>query len=193
MLIVLEGLDGVGKTAQIELLKQKFPNAVLFKYPTKNTPELNAYLERKIEIEPTELFHLFLKDIMAEQKKVNAAMKNGELVIFDRYVFSTIAYEKECISYEEGKRIVAIMGFIVPNAVVLIDTTADVSQERKRKQKELDRYEENAVYLETVRNRFLALYKERFLCVNWYLIDGKKSIDDIHKEILEIVKKGTIK
>ncbi len=188
MFLVIEGLDGSGKGAQIELLKRKFPNAALFKYPTGNTPELNAYLERKIEIDAKRLFHLFLKDIMAEQREVRKAMKSSGLVILDRYVFSTIAYEKEDINYNEAKKIVASMGFLVPDSVVLIDIPANLSQERKRKQKQLDRYEENAAYLESVRHRFLALYKENFLCPNWYLIDGRKSIDEIHKEILAIIK-----
>lgn len=189
MLLVIEGLDGSGKGVQIEILKQKFPHAALFKYPTKNTPELNAYLERKIEMDPKELFRLFLKDIMAEQQKVREALAAGGLVILDRYVFSTIAYEKEGINYGEGKRIIASMGFLVPDAVILIDIPSSVSQERKRKQKRLDRYEENADYLETVRHRFLALCKERFLCPNWHLIDGQKDIDDVQREILEIIKK----
>lgn len=188
MIIIFEGLDGVGKTVQIELLKQKFPNAALFKYPTKNTPELNNYLEKKVEIDQKELFHLFLKDIMNEQQEVRDAIKSGGLVILDRYIFSTIAYEKEGISYDEGKEIIAGMNFIVPDEVLLIDIPPEVSQERKKKQKQLDRYEENFAYLETVRTRFLALYKERYLCKSWHLIDGTKSIEEIHKEILELIK-----
>lgn len=189
MLVVFEGLDGCGKGTQIDLLKKEFPNTVVFKYPTRNTPELNDYLEKKVEIEQLELFHLFLKDITAEQEKVKEALGNGKLVVMDRYVFSTIAYEKDGITYEDGKKIVDGMNFLLPDKVILIDISADIAQARKRKQKELDRYEENKIYLEKVRSGFLKLYKEQYFCRDWRLIDGEKSIEEIHKELLEILKK----
>lgn len=188
-LLVFEGLDGVGKTIQIDLLKTKFPGALIFKYPTRNTPELNDYLEKKIEIEPKELFKLFLADIRKEQEKILAALQTKKFVILDRYVFSTIAYETiGGYPYEDGKREVAKMGFIVPDAVLLLDIPSSVSQERKRKQKQLDRYEENAEYLEKVRERFLQLVKDKFLTPNWHKVDATKSISDVHREIMELLK-----
>jgi dTMP kinase len=188
MLIAIEGLDGAGKSLQIELIKKELSNVIVFKYPTKNTPELNAYLERKLEIEQKRLFYLFLEDIKKEQDAVKDALRKNNIVLLDRYVFSTIAYEKDSITYEDAKKIVEQMNFVIPDKVILLDIPANIAQQRKQKQKELDRYEENAEYLEMVRNGFLRLYKEKFLCKNWYLIDGRKSIEEIHREILGIIK-----
>lgn len=185
---MFEGLDGTGKGTQIELLKDKM-DLVTFKYPTKNIPELNDYLEKKIEIDRKTLFNLFLKDIMTEQNKVKKELSKGKTVVLDRYVFSTIAYELDAFSYDEAKAIVKKMNFLIPDHVVLLNIDAKTSQERKRKQKELDRYEENADYLEMVRKNFLKLHNDRFLTPNWHKIDATRSVEDIHKDILNVLAK----
>jgi len=186
MIICFEGGDGVGKSIQIELLKKEL-NAELFKYPTKNTPELYAYLEKKIEMDEKQLFHLFLKDIMNEQSKIKKAKLEKEIIL-DRYIFSTLAYEKKGISYEQGKKIIKKMNFIIPDKVILLDIPVEISQKRKLTQKNPDRYESNKIYLEKVRTNFRKLYKEKFLTKNWYLIDGNQSIEEIHQEIMKIIK-----
>lgn len=187
MLIVFEGIDGCGKGTQIELLKDKLGESLfVFKYPTNKTPELNEFLEKKKELDQKEVFHLFLKDIMNEQAEVREKLKNG-LVILDRYVLSTAAYEKDGISGPEAKKIISGMGFLKPDLVILMDMDPKVSQERKRKQKALDRYEADAKYLERVRANFLALAKERFLTPNWHIIDASQSISGVHQQIMDIL------
>jgi len=189
MLVVIEGCDGCGKGTQIELLRTSFPDCAIFKYPTRGFSMLNDYLERKVELDPKSLFLLFLSDIANEQRKVKAALDEGKLVILDRYVFSTIAYELDDISYSQGKRIVESVGFIRPDKVVLLDVPSEVSQQRKRLQKALDRYESDIEYLEKVRSNFLNLCEDRFLCRDWVKIDATKSVDGVHSMIMKAMKK----
>ncbi|MEW6036520.1 MAG: dTMP kinase [Candidatus Micrarchaeota archaeon] len=188
MLVVFEGIDGCGKETQIKLLREKRPEAVLFKYPTKSFQMLNDYLEKKVELSPKALFLLFLSDISNEQKKVKEALEAGKLVILDRYVFSTIAYELNEIMFPQAKKIVEGIGFLKPDKVVLLDITPEISQERKKKQKELDRYEENREYLGRVRENYLRLEEERFLTPNWHKLDAGKGIDEVHAEIMRALK-----
>ena len=185
MLIVLEGLDGTGKGTQIKLLQEKL-DAQVFKYPTAKTPEINAYLEKKMEIGRKELFHLFLKDIMAEQDEIRK--KRNSNAILDRYVFSTIAYEEDAYGYEEEKQIITKMNFIKPDLVLLLDIEPKTAQTRKKMQKELDRYEEDLRYMEGVRERFLKMYEDRFLTPNWHKIDANVSIEKVHRQILDVLK-----
>ncbi len=184
MLIVFEGLDGCGKETQIALLKQKFDFQV-FKYPTRNFGILNDFLERKVHLSSKSLFFLFLADIANEQEK----LKQSEFTILDRYVFSTIAYEVNGIDYENGKRIVEAGKFIRPDIVIYLDINADISQERKSKQKQLDRYEKNKNYLSYVRTNYLKLYKDKFLTDNWCLVDASKNIEEVHTQILNCLRK----
>ncbi|MBI5047294.1 dTMP kinase [Candidatus Micrarchaeota archaeon] len=188
MLIVLEGIDGTGKETHIQLLRQKFPDLIVFKYPTRSYSMLNDYLEKKISIDPKALFLLFLADIAQDQENVRAAIKSKKHIILDRYVFSTIAYEVNGgISYENGKKLVESLNYIKPDHVILLDLDGKTSQERKKKQKTLDRYEENVKYLDEVRSRFLNLAQERFLTTSWHKIDASKSIDEVNKEIVNVL------
>jgi dTMP kinase len=150
---------------------------------------LNDYLEKKVDLAPKSLFLLFLSDIANEQRKIKAALEDGKTVILDRYVFSTIAYEVNEFLYPQAKKIVEGIGFLRPDMVVLLDITPEVSQERKAKQKALDRYEEDREYLRKVRENFLRLYEEKFLCEDWKKIDGSKSIEEVHREIAKALGK----
>jgi len=185
-LVVFEGIDGCGKETQIRLLKESMEPSV-YKYPTDNFEMLSDYLERKITLDPKSLFLLFLADIAEEQKLVEEELKNGKTVILDRYVFSTVAYELGAVGYEHAKTIIEKTGFLKPDKAILMDIPPSVSQERKKRQKELDRYEENAKYLEGVRNNFLKLYGDRFLAKEWFKIDASKDISSINKELLKII------
>lgn len=186
-LIVVEGGDGAGKTVQIDLLKEKLQGLVVFKYPTRRYHILNDYLERKATVDPKSLFLLFLADIAEDQETVKKALDEGKTVILDRYVFSTIAYEVNGIDYENGKRIVESVGYLNPDIILLLDIDPEASQERKKAQKQLDRYEENAEYLGKVRANFLRLAEERFLTPNWHRIDASKDIQSVHSDIMKIL------
>jgi dTMP kinase len=187
MLIVFEGIDGCGKDTQIKLLKEKL-GATVIKYPTKSNKKINDYLEKKISIPPKELFLLFLSDIEQDQLNIKKALNESEHVILDRYIFSTIAYELDSFSYSEAKKLVEQKNLIKPDMVILLDIDEKTSQERKSKQKQLDRYEENANYLKKVRKTFLKLFEERFLTSTWHKIDARKDIVSVQADIMNLFK-----
>lgn len=187
-LIVVEGVDGAGKGVQMDILKARLKDIRIFKYPTSKYPMLNDYLVKKLELEPKALFLLFLSDISNQQAKVKAALEQGKTVILDRYVFSTIAYEVDGgLGFDRGKRIVESCDLLRPDMVILLDIPPEVSQERKRKQKKLDRYEADLGYLARVRANFLRLSEERFLTRNWHTIDATGDVESIHKEIVRLI------
>ena len=185
IIIVIEGIDGSGKDTQFELL-EKEKKFSYFKYPTSANKKIKEYLERKREVNGSELVDLFLDDIYSEQEKI-AKMSQKGLVITDRYVFSTIAYEAHLLDSDEIKKRIELHGFIKPDLVILLDLPASISYERKKKQKVLDRYEENVLYLENVRQNFLDLYENQYYAKKWVKIDASKSIRDVHTDILNVL------
>ena len=111
--LVFEGIDGCGKDTQIALLKDKI-DFTHFKYPTPEFPSIREYLEKKRSIEPKSLFLLFLSDIANEQEKLADTL---ETCIIDRYVFSTIAYDKY-FPYGQAKDLVSDIDFVRPDTVL---------------------------------------------------------------------------
>jgi dTMP kinase len=187
-LVLFEGVDGCGKDTQIALLKEKLEFSH-FKYPTHEFPVLWDFLQKKRTLSQKALFHLFLADIAEEQEKL---YKTEGMRIIDRYVLSTIAYDSH-YSYEDAKRIVSASGFIQPGIVFLLDLPPEVARERKVKQKrseevEPDRYDLDIERLTNVRERFLKLKDDSFLCKRWVVLDATKPVEELHSEILRALK-----
>ena len=187
MIVVIDGVDGCGKDTQIALLKEKL-DFTHFKYPTPAFPSIREYLEKKREISPKSLFLLFLADIANEQEKLADASGTS---IIDRYVFSTIAYDKH-FTYEKAKELVSGMGFLRPDKAILLDLPPEVAHERKIRQKSLegispDRYDEDIGYLGHVRERLLKLKEDSFLCPEWVVLDATKPPEELHREILGLL------
>jgi len=100
MFIAFEGLDGSGSSTQSRMLAVKLEaqgHAVLqTKEPTNNThigKLIREILQRKWECSSVGLQLLFSADRAEHLKnEIEPALKNGQIVITDRYFFSTIAY-----------------------------------------------------------------------------------------------------
>ncbi len=189
MRVLFEGIDGCGKDTQIALLKKKM-EITSFKYPTKQFSPIWDYLRNKEAVHPRGLFLLFLADIANEQKKME---ETHSLSVIDRYVMSTIAYEVDEFSYGQAKDIVSDIGFIRPDIVFLLDLPAEVACSRKQEQKKNegvppDRYDLDVDYLSKVRNRFLMLKEDSFMCSRWVTLDATRPAEEIHTEILMMLK-----
>jgi len=99
MLIAIEGIDGSGKTTQIELLAKALSDlnhsVVTSKEPTDGKYGTllrdSAFSGRR---NPQEELDLFIKDRKEHVTTLIApGLKAGKIVILDRYYFSTIAYQ----------------------------------------------------------------------------------------------------
>lgn len=102
-LIVLEGVDGSGKTWVIDRIIEKYPNDfVRFPFPTFTGKQL---LQQKLktvnmtDMESVMGYHfLFFKDILDHQPLLTEKLVKGDKhIILDRYYFSTICYMKNNI------------------------------------------------------------------------------------------------
>ncbi|MEM3422849.1 MAG: dTMP kinase [Candidatus Bilamarchaeaceae archaeon] len=188
MIVVFEGIDGSGKDTQIELLR-KYLSFEYFKYPTKNYQILRDYLDKKISLEKKASFLLFLSDIANEQKKLENAKKSSKLVVVDRYVYSTIAYELDELGYEKSKKIVNEIDYVQPDLVILFDIDEKEAQKRKYKQKQPDRYESDSDYLKKVREKFIKLANEKFHAKKWVVLDASLSPEEINEKIRNEIAK----
>ena len=105
MLIVLEGLDGAGKSTQVrklrEYLGQKCPKLEYIHFPRYEAPVYGGLISRFLrgEFGPIDRVHpqlvalLFAEDRHGAAPQIREALNNGSTVLLDRYVYSNIAYQ----------------------------------------------------------------------------------------------------
>jgi dTMP kinase len=105
MLIVLEGLDGAGKSTQVKLLKEylagKGVNLRYLHFPRYDAPLygdlIGKYLRGDLgsieQVHPQIVALLFALDRMDAAATIKEWLAAGDCVLLDRYVYSNIAYQ----------------------------------------------------------------------------------------------------
>jgi dTMP kinase len=197
---VIEGLDGSGKGTQTELLikylKEKNIPFEFIKSPDYRTPVGEAYrkyLNEEIDMETDAVFLLVASDVMMNKPIIEAARKEGKVIIAERYITATIA--SQCangFSFEKAIKFVELMEYPKPDLIIFIDVKPETGMKRKREQGKLDRHEKNLEFLRKVREFYLKEIEESVLG-KWVVVNGEKSIEEVHEEILKIVKDYLIK
>ena len=197
LFITFEGGDGCGKTTQIKLLDE-YLRAKGYKTLLTREPGAKGLGEkiREIllnydgEVSPTCESFLFLADRAQHVDCIiKPAIKDGIIVLCDRHIDSTVAYQ----GYGRGLDLESIHNLnniatsgLKPDLTIVLDVDVETSQSRVGKEK--DRMESAGVeFFERVRNGFLEIAKQEPNRVK--VVDSTKSIEEIHKEILELIAK----
>ena len=105
MLIVLEGLDGAGKSTQVKLLKEyligKGVNLRYLHFPRYGSPLYGELIGKYLrgdfgsieQVHPQIVALLFALDRMDAAAEIKEWLAAGDCVLLDRYVYSNIAYQ----------------------------------------------------------------------------------------------------
>ena len=100
LLIVLEGIDGSGKTTQarrlVRALRRAGLEALSFREPTRGRwgREIRKKARRPDSLTPEEELALFLKDREEDvARNILPSLRRKKAVVLDRYYYSTIAYQ----------------------------------------------------------------------------------------------------
>jgi dTMP kinase len=161
VLVVLEGIDGSGKTTQarslLRRLRYRGYRAVFFREPTRGRwgREVKRLAARADSLTPAEELDLFVRDRRENvEKNLLPALKAGKIVVLDRYYFSTIAYQG-AKGIDTGKIRRMNESFAVrPDLVVVLDVDAKAGLTRIRGRKTRDELFEREDYLVRVREIF---------------------------------------
>lgn len=195
LFITFEGGDGCGKTTQIKLLDEYLRNKG---YQTLLTREpgskgLGVKLREILlnydgDVSPTAESFLFLADRAQHVDCIiKPAIESGIIVLCDRHTDSTVAYQ----GYGRGLDLeqIALLnkiatGGLKPDLTIVLDVDVETSQKRVGAEK--DRMELAGVeFFERVRRGFLEIAKQEPDRVK--VVDSKQTIEEIHKQILELV------
>ncbi len=197
MFITFEGIDGVGKSTQADLLeeflKSKGKTVVRTLEPggTELGQEIrHLLLHRKGDVAPRSEALLYAADRAHHvATKIRPALARGEVVISDRYFDSSVAYQGAAreLSVEDVRNIsLWAVDNLIPDLTVLLDLAADKAIARRAKTgTEPDRLEREKVeFFERARDEYLKMAQKesRFL-----LISAELSVDQIQAKIRERV------
>ncbi|MBU5689997.1 MAG: dTMP kinase [Candidatus Aenigmatarchaeota archaeon] len=195
MFIVIEGIDGAGHTTQADLLKKYFEKNsekfVFIKTPNKDLPVGKAYysyLNKEYDLNTEAVFLLCASDVISSKHIIQSALNSGINIISERYITSTIAYQSaNGFNFEKAMKITKLIGFHKADKIIYLDISPELSVKRKEKMKKLDRHEEDVEFLTKVKEFYEKQIKLNFLG-KWYRVNGEKSIEDVHEEIIKIIK-----
>ena len=208
--IVLEGIDGCGKSTQIQHLSKWLPQSGLIpkgsKLITTREPggtklgnSIRELLLRNYnDNSPEPLTELLLYAADRAQhvsQVILPALNNGHWVISDRFSSSTMAYQG--FGRDLNKRMIeklediATKG-ITPNLTLLLDISVTESIKRRRNNSK-DRMEsEGKIFLERVSDGFKSIAKDK----EWITISSHEKEElvskAIEKEIMKLFKKNNL-
>lgn len=193
--ITFEGIDGCGKTTQMELLQKYLENERGLPVLKTREPGGKGLGEevRKLllnydgEVSPKCESFLFLADRAQNiDIIVNPAIERGEVVLCDRHTDSTIAYQGygRGVNIGELKKLNDLAtGGKKPDLTIVFDI--DVETSMKRVGKERDRMEESGEkFFNAVRQGYLEIAKSEPDRVK--VIDATQTIEQIHEQVVDL-------
>jgi dTMP kinase len=199
MLITFEGIEGCGKSTQVDLLfdylttkgynviKTREPGGTSFGEALRDVA-----LQKNIDVFPlSELLTIMAIRAQHVEELIMPALQDRTIVLCDRFVDASYAYQGYGRGIDLG--IIETLNRLVtkgirPNLTVLIDCAAGLGLKRKAKDhRSLDRFEKESLsFHRKIRKAYLKLADEdqrRF-----FVVDGKSKIGDIHRLIKEKVE-----
>ena len=196
MFISFEGIEGSGKSTQIELIEEliRAKGYQVKKLREPGTTELgekirNIFLEKTTEtVDPiTEAFLLYASRKHLDQNFLRQNLSDGAIVIADRYADATLAYQ----SYGKGldhnfvKFIHDSSQLLSPDLTFYMDISAELSRERIS-DREMDRMESESIdFFKKVREGYLQIAHDNPERV--VVLDANKTIDELHETIKKII------
>lgn len=191
-LIAFEGIDGCGKSTQLEMLctvleKCAVP-VITTRQPTaryRENPVVRAYLEDgQRHVSMQELCRIAAADRRQHvQEIIEPALKRGTWVLCDRYVYSSYAFfqargvELDFVRHENRN-------VVVPDVTFFLDIAATGARERVvTREGEITKFEERRLeFMETVRENFLQVQDATFV-----VIDAATTVEQMAAAILQEV------
>ncbi len=194
--VVIEGLDGSGKGTMVReakkfLLRKGIAEERIFctAEPTHGYfgKKLREMLSSSIEpnVNARQFLDLYVSDRKEHlEKEILPALKEGKIVLCDRYKYSTFVYQQlQGISLEK----IAAMheGMQTPDLAIILDIPVDDALKRIGRRKKIEVFERRE-FMQKVRQCFLQL-KEIFPQEDIVFIDASRSVAQVSGEISKLL------
>ncbi len=191
--ITFEGIDGSGKTTQLELLYKELlsrkVDVIKTREPGGTIPGeriRNLLSDKQFNMEPvTELLLFFSSRVQLIEELIKPALKTGKTVLCDRFHDATVAYQ----SYGRGLSMDMVTtlekAFVLPvkpDRTFLLDCPYEVAKNRMSARNYKTRIETmDRAFFDRVRQGYLNIAKsepDRIV-----VVDATGTIEDVHRYI----------
>jgi dTMP kinase len=187
-IIVIEGTDKAGKTSQsrmlAEALKVSGKVCVILDFPDYTTPigiEIKAFLEGKRDYPPEVKHLLFSANRWEKKKEIESMLENGTIIVMNRYWESNLVY-----GVANGMDVNWLLrldrGLPKENIVLVVLVNPSISARRAEMQ---DAFESDPQLAAKAYENYLKFAKQ----FRWRIIDGSKSKEQVHQDIMKIIRK----
>ena len=196
MFVVIEGLDGAGTTTQTALLADALRNSGYTVHETREPSDgpigvliRQALTQRTVtrdgnRLDPAAIALLFAADRVDHLRdEVEPALRDGAVVLTDRYVHSSVAYQGSECDVDWVLEINARA--TTADLVVFVDVPVDECLRRIDARGERELFEKRS-FLEQVAARYETAFTRRDAPI--VRVDGTRAIQDVHAEVLEAVE-----
>lgn len=191
--IVFEGIDGCGKSTQVEKLNNFFKKKGIKSVKTREHQRkgvglfIEDVLNKKKTIDHLALEICFVADRCDHTANfIKPELKKDKIVICDRYYWSTVAYSSN--NCREWMLTLNKKIGIKPDLVIFIDTSPKIAIERIGKGRNSKTIFEKQKSLERIRKNYLWLVKNDK--IKSIVIDGNLKVEEIHEQILDKLGHG---
>lgn len=198
--IAFEGIDGSGKSTQIQLLANKLRDIGIPYYTTMEPTDspigslIHQIMTGRIKTDNKVIAGLFVADrldhLLNETDGILPKIQEGTTVLTDRYYFSSYAYHSVDMPMEwviqanaQSKEI------LQPTVTIFIDVNPDTAIERITKNRFHQELFEKKSRLIKVREKYLEAFDRLKEEENYIIIDGNRTQDEIAEDIWDQVKK----
>ena len=196
MFITLEGIDGCGKTTQVQRLAQRLEEElgkpVLVTYEPGgwgNEALRSLLLSQKFE-HPYSLMLLFMADRLEHlQRVICPALQQGSVVICDRYLDSTYAYQ---VGHSQEREevfdaLVEALNPVMPDVTFYLDLSPEQAWHRRCPEEHDDVFERQGLaFQESLKKAFdrrAEANSERIV-----VVDATLSIEELTEECIRQLK-----
>ena len=199
--IVFEGIDGSGKSTQIKKILNRLETWEYTPYLTFEPTDgpvgslIRQMLSGKVTTDQRTIASLFAADrtdhLVNKENGLRHKVDQGEIVLCDRYYFSSYAYHAQYIDMEWVIHVNSLNAEILrPDVTLFIDVDPDICFERiKNSRNHFEMYEKIEI-MKKVRTNYFKAFDALSGLEKIVIIDGNNTMERVENAIFHEVKKA---
>ncbi|MCC8374784.1 MULTISPECIES: dTMP kinase [Photorhabdus] len=197
--IVIEGLEGAGKTSAmktvVDILQQHGIQNLIFTREPGGTPlaeKLRGLIKQGVEGEPltdkAEVLMLYAARVQLVENVIKPALARGTWVVGDRHDLSSQAYQGGGRGIDKNLMTSlrdTVLGDFRPDLTIYLDLPPQIGLLRARERGELDRIEKESIdFFDRTRSRYLEFAAQDKRIVT---VDAAQPIEQVQADICQVL------